>query len=334
MSQHKFNITTADANTGAAMRTQINSALQALAGNSSGAAEPATIYAYQPWADITSGILKQRNAGNTAWISIRKLDNSQIYVGDGTAAAPGIAFSDGGIYRIGANNLGVAVNGVKALDIGVNTLTVTGIVTATGGLVQLDAGNVRSIITNNGAVATWGTSTNHELSILTNNIERLRISSVGLIGVGMITASGSAGLLAVNSRDTNTYSAGWYSTSIATGLKLDLANGGNVAIFDSSGLGLASATKIAIGNQKILTATDASYTRIFLGTGGLIVRDQLDANTYAHFTINGFTVGGFGCNGASAQAAYAVNAAATDAASTQALCNQLRVALINNGICV
>jgi hypothetical protein len=43
---------------------------------------------------------------------------------------------------------------------------------------------------------------------------------------------------------------------------------------------------------------------------------------------------GFGCNGAAAQPAVAVNAAAADPATTMALVNQLRAALIANGICV
>ena len=42
---------------------------------------------------------------------------------------------------------------------------------------------------------------------------------------------------------------------------------------------------------------------------------------------------GFGCNGTIPQTAVAVNAAATDAAETMALVNQLRAALIANGIC-
>ncbi len=42
----------------------------------------------------------------------------------------------------------------------------------------------------------------------------------------------------------------------------------------------------------------------------------------------------FGCNGKSAQGAYTVNVAATDAPTTMALTNQLRLALIANGICV
>jgi len=43
---------------------------------------------------------------------------------------------------------------------------------------------------------------------------------------------------------------------------------------------------------------------------------------------------GFGCNGKTAQTEVTVAAAASDAASTQALVNELRAALIANGICV
>ena len=53
----------------------------------------------------------------------------------GTVALPGMAFSadpDTGIYRIGANNLGVGVNGAKVLDVGTGGLGVTGTLTATG----------------------------------------------------------------------------------------------------------------------------------------------------------------------------------------------------------
>ena len=42
---------------------------------------------------------------------------------------------------------------------------------------------------------------------------------------------------------------------------------------------------------------------------------------------------GFGCNSKTPQTAVAVNAASTDLASVVALCNQLRAALIANGIC-
>jgi len=44
--------------------------------------------------------------------------------------------------------------------------------------------------------------------------------------------------------------------------------------------------------------------------------------------------GAFGCNGSGVQPSYPVNVAATNAATTQTLVNQLRSALIANGICI
>ncbi len=70
MSQHDFII---DNQSGAAFRADVNGALGALATCSSGATEPATKYAFQWWADTASGILKQRNAANTAWLSVLTL---------------------------------------------------------------------------------------------------------------------------------------------------------------------------------------------------------------------------------------------------------------------
>jgi hypothetical protein len=52
---------------GATVRADFNNAIEALTTLSSGATEPGTTYAYQLWADTTAGLLKQRNAANTAW---------------------------------------------------------------------------------------------------------------------------------------------------------------------------------------------------------------------------------------------------------------------------
>ena len=71
--QHDFDITKVDANTGATMRTQINAALQALATNSALTTEPGTKYPFMWWADSTADTLKQRNAGNTAWVNVLAL---------------------------------------------------------------------------------------------------------------------------------------------------------------------------------------------------------------------------------------------------------------------
>ena len=78
MSQHDFDFTTADGNTGPTVRAGMNAMAQALASCSSGAAEPSTMYAYQFWADTTSGYMKQRNAANTAWLTRWQLSVGQL----------------------------------------------------------------------------------------------------------------------------------------------------------------------------------------------------------------------------------------------------------------
>jgi len=67
MAQHDMNI----ANQGfPAFRADLNSALTAIANNSSGATAPSTTFAYQWWYDTSTNALKMRNADNDAWIEI------------------------------------------------------------------------------------------------------------------------------------------------------------------------------------------------------------------------------------------------------------------------
>jgi hypothetical protein len=71
MAQHDYDIANAS---GAAVRSDINSVLQAVATLNSGAGVPGTTFAHQLWADTTNGVLKQRNTANTAWIVRGSLD--------------------------------------------------------------------------------------------------------------------------------------------------------------------------------------------------------------------------------------------------------------------
>jgi len=59
--------------TGVSFLADLNNTLAAIVSNNSGATEPATMYAYQLWADTNAGILKQRNSANNAWINILTL---------------------------------------------------------------------------------------------------------------------------------------------------------------------------------------------------------------------------------------------------------------------
>lgn len=71
MSQNDFTLAN---QTFPSMRSDMNSALQALASNSAGTSAPSTTFAYMFWYDSTNDILKMRNAGNDAWINIGTFD--------------------------------------------------------------------------------------------------------------------------------------------------------------------------------------------------------------------------------------------------------------------
>lgn len=87
MAQHDMDLANA---AGATFRADLNNALAALVSNSSGATAPATTFAYMYWADTTTGYLKQRNAANSAWVTLFRLSD--------------MAFGDGSLILVGATS--------------------------------------------------------------------------------------------------------------------------------------------------------------------------------------------------------------------------------------
>ena len=114
MATHDYIISNAS---GAAVRADLNNALAAIVSNNSNATSPATTYAYQWWADTTTGQLKLRNSANSAWITIFELDGTML-MEDGSVSAPGLAFAsdlDTGFFKVDPNDLGFATGGVQRL---------------------------------------------------------------------------------------------------------------------------------------------------------------------------------------------------------------------------
>ena len=70
MAEHDYVIANQN---GANTRSDLNNALAAIVSNNSKATAPSTTYAYMWWADTANDILKQRNAADSAWISILTL---------------------------------------------------------------------------------------------------------------------------------------------------------------------------------------------------------------------------------------------------------------------
>ena len=83
MAQHDYIIAN---QSGAATRSDLNNALAAIVSQNSGAVQPSTTYAYQWWADTTTGLLKIRNAANSAWITVGTLADANL--GLATLASP------------------------------------------------------------------------------------------------------------------------------------------------------------------------------------------------------------------------------------------------------
>jgi phage-related tail fiber protein len=70
VAQHDYDIGN---QSGSAFRSDLNNALAAIVSINSGLTEPAVMYAYQLYADTGNNLVKQRNGGNSAWITIGTL---------------------------------------------------------------------------------------------------------------------------------------------------------------------------------------------------------------------------------------------------------------------
>tara|TARA_Y100000592_G_scaffold27267_1_gene43303 strand:- start:123 stop:1919 length:1797 start_codon:yes stop_codon:yes gene_type:complete len=121
MAQHDYVI---DNGTGAAVRTDINNVLQAIASNNSGSGAPSTTYAFQLFADTTNNVMKIRNAANNAFIELFQLDGT-FTLEDGSASTPALAFRDDlntGIFSSAADTFNVATGGVERMELGTTTI--------------------------------------------------------------------------------------------------------------------------------------------------------------------------------------------------------------------
>mgnify|MGYP002623934250 FL=1 len=219
MATHDYIISNAS---GASVRADLNNALAAIVSNNSNATSPATTYAYQWWADTTTGQLKLRNSANNAWITIFELDGTML-MEDGTVSSPGLAFASDtntGFFRSAADKINFATGGAERLEIGSSEVVfndpsndVDFRVESNGQthMLFVDAGNDRVgigtsspnetlVVSGNTSVAgvlqiTADTSvpsaaaflfrpTSNELALGTNSAERIRVDSSGNVGIG------------------------------------------------------------------------------------------------------------------------------------------------------
>lgn len=105
MSEHDYAI--AD-QSGTSFLSDLNSALAAIVSNNSKATAPTVTFAYQIWADTTSGLLKIRNASNTAWVDIGTIATTNLglaLVGGSTGQTFSVAAATAVAHAIRADQI-------------------------------------------------------------------------------------------------------------------------------------------------------------------------------------------------------------------------------------
>ena len=134
-----------------AFRADLNTALQALATNNSGATAPSTTFANMWWYETDTNIMYIRNEDNDAWIKFAELDQTNdkfvlsgtLQLDDGTVSAPALTFNSDtnmGIYRGGTDILKFVTAGTDAITINAdqNVLVGTASASASGNLIVGD----------------------------------------------------------------------------------------------------------------------------------------------------------------------------------------------------
>lgn len=151
---------------------------------------------------------------------------------------------------------------------------------------------------------------------------------------------------AIGQRVLFSNTTGNFNTTLGAYAAESLIGSGNVAIgFQALRLNTAGSNNVCIGTWAGYFETGSNKLFIDNKTHADEATARIDALIYGVFGANaaGQTLafnaavnvnGTFGCNGVAAQGKYTVNAACTDLTTAVALVNQLRAALIANGICV
>jgi hypothetical protein len=264
--------------TGAAVRSDLNVQFAAIVSNNSGATEPATMYAYQWWADTTTGLLKLRNSANSGWVTIRQLDGefSTVPVENGSAAAPSIYFKDSGtdtgIYSPGADQVAVSTGGTGRLFIDASGRLLVGTSNYASNGIAVFQGNT-SAPTGAGAIdIRLGTT---RPTAADTAIGFLRFMSTSDAGGNYQYASISASSDGVSSSDTDIPGRLVFSTT-ADGAnspteRMRIKSNGDVGTFGAVDA-IFVASSEAAGVSANLIIGKHSATSVFSGTASFVVR--------------------------------------------------------------
>ena len=245
-------------------------------------------------------------ASNAVWHKVL-YGGGSVDVKDGLVGTPSITFSsdlDTGLYRIGANNLGVSANGSKVLDIGTTGLGVTGsITTSTNFIASVGAAATPSMyFTGDPDTGLYWIGANN-LGVSANGSKVLDIGTTGLGVTGSITTStnfiASVGAAATPSiyftgdADTGLYwiGANNFGATVGGNKILDIANTGLLVGASSdtkplklqSGIYTVSFDVTSLTDNRIITVPNANVDLGSLPNQSL---DTTSSPQFAYLGIN------------------------------------------------
>ncbi len=264
--------------TGAAVRSDINGQLAAIVTNNSGATEPATTYAFQWWADTTTGLLKIRNAANSAWVELLELDGefgSKTFNGNITLNAQGdLRFADSD----SSNWLAFQAPATVASNV-------------TWTLPNADGSSNQTLVTNGSGTLSWASPLLSSGGTITGALE---IGSAGSLVFEGSTADGNETTLAVT--DPTADRTITFPDATGTVPLLGLAQtfsaaqrGSISALGNQSGtitLDMATANNVSLTLNANSTNTLANPTNLTAGQSGaiFIAQDATGSRTLAYGT--------------------------------------------------
>lgn len=205
-------------------------------------------------------------------------------IGNGTVSLPAVSFTadpDSGMYRIGANNVGVAVNGAKVLDVGTTGLAVTGLLSAT---TTLDVTGVATFA--NGAVGAPGVSFTSDpdtgiyrigannLGVAAAGAKVLDVSATGLAVTGLVSATTSVSATTTVTAGTNLVATAYIQGSVgnaltaagsdrATSLALTKSINNVTTAAASTGVTLPAVATVGIGGSVIIFNAGANAIQVY-----------------------------------------------------------------------
>ena len=236
--------------TGVAFRGDLNNTLAAIVSNNSAATEPATMYAYMWWADTNSGILKQRNSANNAWVDVMTLAGIKASDIRNTAA--------GGIA---ATNVQTALNELDTDKYAKTGGALTGQATSTAGDFNLV---VNTALSDAAATLTAAQLIGGEFTI-TPTVARIQTldTAANIISALSGSVDGSNFTFAI-------VNLAAFDVTVATAAGVTLV--GNMAV--NNGTATFRARRLSASTISVTRLEKANYS-----TGVMILRDEKANNT-------------------------------------------------------